>query len=81
MMELRSTLAGRILRNLITGRDDELNRLPVVNHTSPRWETEPFRWIGVNAGLRAAAAADLEERVTNRPSKVSALLEKLTGAH
>ncbi|MER6978832.1 NAD(P)/FAD-dependent oxidoreductase [Streptomyces carpinensis] len=76
-----SNLAGRILRNLITGRHDELNRLPVVNHTSPRWEVEPFRWIGVNAGLQAAAAADFEERLTNRPSKVSALLEKLTGAH
>lgn len=76
-----SNLAGRILRNLITGREDDLNRLPVVNHASPRWEFEPFRWIGVNAGLHAAAAADLEERLTNRPSKVSALLEKLTGAH
>ncbi|MEU5546545.1 FAD-dependent oxidoreductase [Streptomyces sioyaensis] len=76
-----SNLAGRVLRNLITGRDDELNGLPVVNHTSPRWEVEPFRWIGVNAGLQAAATADLEERLTKRPSKVSALLEKLTGAH
>ncbi|MFD8779983.1 NAD(P)/FAD-dependent oxidoreductase [Streptomyces sp. NPDC059916] len=76
-----SNLAGRILRNLITGRHDELNRLPVVNHASPRWEIEPFRWFGVNAGLRAAGAADLEERLTNRPSRVSALLEKLTGAH
>ena len=76
-----SNLAGRILRNLITGHSDELNRLPVVNHISPRWEIEPFRWIGVNAGLQAAGAADLEERLTNKPSKVSALLEKLTGAH
>jgi len=30
-----SNLAGRILRNLITGREDELSRLPVVNHVSP----------------------------------------------
>ncbi len=43
-----SNLAGRVLRNLITGRDDPLNRLPVVNHASPRWEVEPFRWLGVN---------------------------------
>nr|WP_281048069.1 FAD-binding oxidoreductase [Streptomyces himastatinicus] len=76
-----SNLAGRILRNLITGRRDELNRLPIVNHASPRWEIEPFRWLGVNAGLRAAAAADVEERLTKRPSAISALLEKLTGAH
>ncbi|MEV7085099.1 FAD-binding oxidoreductase [Streptomyces sp. NPDC093085] len=76
-----SNLAGRILRNLITGRGDELNDLPVVNHNSPRWEVEPLRWVGVNAGLRAATVADLEERLTGRPSRVSALLEKLTGAH
>ncbi|WP_258307277.1 NAD(P)/FAD-dependent oxidoreductase [Gordonia paraffinivorans] len=76
-----SNLAGRILRNLILDTPDELNALPVVNHLSPKWEVEPLRWFGVNAGLRAAATADLEERLTGRPSKVSALLEKLTGAH
>ena len=76
-----SNLAGRILRNLIIGRQDELNRLPLVNHASPRWEAEPLRWIAVNAGLRAAVAADLEERLTSKPSRVAALLEKLTGAH
>ncbi|MDM7489741.1 FAD-binding oxidoreductase [Rhodococcus sp. GXMU-t2271] len=76
-----SNLAGRILRNLILDAPDDLNALPVVNHTSPKWEVEPLRWFGVNAGLRAAATADLEERITGRPSKVSALLEKLTGAH
>jgi glycine/D-amino acid oxidase-like deaminating enzyme len=76
-----SNLAGRILRNLIAGRQDELNRLPVVNHASPRWEAEPLRWIAVNAGLRAAAAADVEERLTSKPSHVAELLEKLTGAH
>ncbi|MEV0946863.1 FAD-binding oxidoreductase [Rhodococcus sp. NPDC049939] len=76
-----SNLAGRILRNLILGKHDALNSLPVVNHRSKKWEVEPFRWIEVNAGLRAAATADLEERVTGKPSKVSALIEKLTGAH
>ena len=59
----------------------DLSRLPVVNHVSPRWEAEPPRWLAVNAGLRAAAPADLEERLTRRPSNVSALLERLTGAH
>ncbi|MGF0308963.1 NAD(P)/FAD-dependent oxidoreductase [Rhodococcus sp. IEGM1428] len=76
-----SNLAGRVLRNLITGTDDGLNRLPIVDHHSRKWEVEPFRWFGVNAGLQAATASDLEERVTGKPSKISAMLEKLTGAH
>jgi len=76
-----SNLAGRVLRNLITGRDDELNRLPVVNHASRRLEAEPLRWLGINAGLLAASTADLEEHLTKKPSKVSALLEQPTGAH
>jgi glycine/D-amino acid oxidase-like deaminating enzyme len=76
-----SNLAGRVLRNLFLGAEDPLDALPVVDHRSPRWEVEPLRWLGVNAGLRAAAAADREERLTRRPSKVAALLERLTGAH
>ncbi|MEM5341183.1 NAD(P)/FAD-dependent oxidoreductase [Paraburkholderia azotifigens] len=76
-----SNLAGRILRNLILDRDDEINQLPVVNHRSPAWEPEPFRWIGVNGGLTAAGLSDLEERVTNQPSRTARVLEKLTGAH
>jgi glycine/D-amino acid oxidase-like deaminating enzyme len=76
-----SNLAGRILRNLLLDRPDDLNTLPVVNHRSKKWEIEPARWLGVNAGLQAAAVADLEERLTDKPSKVSAVLENLTGAH
>ena len=63
---------------VVTGREDELSRLLV---RSPRGEAEAPRWLAVNAGLRAAATADLEERLTRRPSTVSALLERLTGAH
>lgn len=76
-----SNLAGRIVRNLLLDLRDALNDLPVVNHRSKRWEVEPLRWLGVNAGLQAAATADVEERLTSKPSRVSALLENLTGAH
>lgn len=77
-----SNLAGRILRNQILGLEaSELNRLPLVNHHSPRWEPEPFRWLGINGGLAAAGFSDVEERLTNQPSRTARLLEKLTGAH
>ncbi|ORM72114.1 NAD(P)/FAD-dependent oxidoreductase [Pantoea rwandensis] len=76
-----SNLAGRILSNLIFNHDEEINRLPLVNHHSPIWEPEPFRWLGINSGLFAAGLSDFEERLTNKPSRAAHLLEKLTGAH
>lgn len=76
-----SNLAGRLLRDLILGRDTELTRLPIAHHASPRWEPEPLRWLGVNSALAAARIGDAEERLTGRPSHVAHLLETLTGAH
>jgi glycine/D-amino acid oxidase-like deaminating enzyme len=76
-----TNLAGRTLRDLVLGEATELTALPWVNHRSPRWEPEPLRWTGVNAGLRAMALADLEERVTGRPSRVARLMGPLTGGH
>ena len=51
-----SNLAGRTLADLVSGRDTALTALPWVGHRSPRWEPEPLRWLGINAGLRLAAA-------------------------
>ena len=74
-----SNLAGRTLADLVLRRDTDLVRLPWVGHTSPDWEPEPLRWLGVNAGLRLTQVADLEERLTRRPARLSGLLERLTG--
>lgn len=63
-------LAGRTLAALITGSDDDLVRLPWVGHRSRRWEPEPLRWIGVNAGRVAATRADAAESRTGRPSRM-----------
>ena len=46
-------------------------RLPWVGHRSRRWEPEPLRWLGINAGLRAMTWADTEERLTRRPSLIA----------
>lgn len=74
-----ANLAGRTLADLVTGRDTELTRLPWVGHLSPRWEPEPFRFLGANLGLAGTAFADIEERATGRPSVVASLLGPLTG--
>jgi glycine/D-amino acid oxidase-like deaminating enzyme len=70
-----TNLAGRTLAALITGADDELTRLPWVGHRSPRFEPEPLRWLGVNAGFRLAAMVDDRERRTGRPA---GLLDRAT---
>lgn len=74
-----SNLAGRTLADLIGRRDTELTRLPWVGHRSRRWEPEPARWLGVNAGLRAMVAADAEERRTGRPSRLARAMAPLLG--
>ncbi len=76
-----TNLAGRTLRDLILRRDSELTRLPWVDHRSKKWEPEPLRWLGINAGLRAMTFADAEERLTRRPSLVAKAMAPLLGGH
>ncbi len=74
-----SNLAGRTLRDLVLGRDSGLTALPWARHRSRRWEPEPLRWLGVNAGLRAMTLADREERWTGRESRVARAMAPLLG--
>ncbi len=76
-----TNLSGRTLRDLILGHDTDLTRLPWVGHRSRPWEPEPLRWIGANGGLRAMRLADVEERVTGRPSVIANLMSPLLGGH
>ena len=74
-----TNLAGRTLADLITGADSELVALPWVGHRSPRWEPEPLRWLGVNAGLWAMKVADRSEARRGRPSRVAGTMGRLLG--
>jgi len=76
-----TNLAGRTLRDLVLDHDTELTRLPWVGHRSRRWEPEPLRWLGMNAGLRAMHVADVEERLTGRPSTIARTMAPLLGGH
>ena len=75
-----TNLAGRTLSDLIRGEDTELTHLPWVNHKSKLWEPEPFRWLGVNASLRAMASADEAEARSGRPSRRASLVKRIIGA-
>jgi glycine/D-amino acid oxidase-like deaminating enzyme len=75
-----TNLAGRTLADLITGTDSEITRLPWVGHRSPRWEPEPLRWLGVNAGLQVMSLADRQEARTGRPSRASAVMSRFLGS-
>jgi glycine/D-amino acid oxidase-like deaminating enzyme len=74
-----TNLAGRTLTDLALGRDTALTRLPWVGHRSLRWEPEPLRWLGMNAGLRAMSTADAEERLTGRSSLAARLMSPFLG--
>ena len=79
-----TNLAGRTLATMIAGEaragDDELLRLPWVGHRSRRWEPEPVRWLGINAGRRAADIADrIEERTGKESRFFGGVLDGLLG--
>ncbi len=73
-----SNLAGRTLTDLVLGRGTSLTELPWVGHRSPRWEPEPLRWLGINAGLRVARLADREELASGTPARLGTVLARLT---
>lgn len=76
-----TNLAGRTLADLVLDRRSPLTALPWVGHRSPRWEPEPLRWLGVNAGLRLAHLADAEEERTGSSARLGRVVDRLTGGH
>jgi glycine/D-amino acid oxidase-like deaminating enzyme len=74
-----TNLAGRTLADLVLGQDTPLTRLPWVGHRSPRWETEPLRWLGANAGLQLMSFADRQESRTGRQSRAADLFGRFLG--
>ena len=75
-----TNLAGRTLRDLVLGRDTDARPAARGSATARRrWEPEPLRWLGINAGLRAMTLADAEERVTRRPSLVARAMAPFVG--
>jgi glycine/D-amino acid oxidase-like deaminating enzyme len=74
-----TNLAGRTLADLILDKGSDLTRLPWVNHRSRPWETEPLRWLGINAGLHTMAWADRSELRTGRSSRAAQVMGRFLG--
>ncbi len=74
-----TNLAGRTLADLVLERTSELTSLPWVGHTWPKWEPEPLRYLGINAGLALAGRADRAEERAGRQTWHAKVLGKLVG--
>lgn len=74
-----ANLAGRTLAAEILDLDSDIRSLPWVGRRSPKWEPEPLRWLGVNAGTLAFAVADRTERRSGRPSRLASSFWRLLG--
>jgi glycine/D-amino acid oxidase-like deaminating enzyme len=72
-------VAATALADLITGRESEYTALCFVDRPAKRWEVEPLRWAGINAGLALATYADHSERRRGRESRAGSALDKLMG--
>ncbi len=65
-----SYLAAKTLAHLIAETSEPVTRLPWTQHVSPKWEREPFRWMGINALLKIPEIADAREMRAGRPSSL-----------
>jgi len=72
-----ANLAGRVLADLITGARTDLTELPLVDHRSPRWEPEPFRWLGVRYVQESLLRLDERADRTGIPPTGRSLAERL----
>ncbi len=73
-----TNLAGRVLADLVTGTRSPLTELPVVNHRSPDWEIEPFRYLGVRYAQWALGRLDERIARTGRPPSGRSIAERLS---
>jgi len=65
-----ANMFARMLVDAWHERDTALAKLPFLRHASPRWEVEPFRFIGINALLKLADSIDRYEVRRGKPPRV-----------
>ena len=72
-----TNIGGRLLADLITGSKSPLTELPLANHTSRNWETEPFRYIGIRYSQWALGRLDDQIARTGKPPSGRSLAERI----
>lgn len=75
-----TNLAGRVLADLITGKQSELVTLPIAQRRSPNWEPEPLRWLAVRYAQKAFLRID-EAAENGRARPLDAPVAELLGKH
>ena len=73
-----ANLSGRVLADLITDTTSALTSLPTVGHTSPNWEPEPLRYLGIRYVQQAYVRMDRKATETGVPPDGSTLAERLS---
>jgi glycine/D-amino acid oxidase-like deaminating enzyme len=74
-----TNLAGRTIADLVLGHASDLVRLPWVGHRSPRWEPEPFRYLGVNLARKLVDSIDRAEVAGRDPKWRTRAVSRLVG--
>ena len=72
-----SYLAAKIIANLIEKTSNPITQLHFVNRKLRMWEPEPLRYFAVNSLVKLSGVADIEEKITSRPSLVSRIIAPL----
>ena len=70
-------LASKALVQEIINGTDDVRGLHFVNRRSRNWEMEPIRYAAINTLVKLSDIADYEEKLTNRPSVLSRIIEPL----
>ncbi len=72
------TLSYLVAKTLATQISNlKTQALPFIDQKIGRWEPEPIRYLAVNTGFKATVIADYEEKISNRPSLLAAIIDPL----
>lgn len=76
-----ANLSGRTLTDLILDRPTELAGQAWVGRSPGRWEPEPARYLAIRGAYGLYRLADRFEARSKRTSRLSQIVDKLTGRH